>query len=126
MNWSQIPPWAWALLPVFAFVIFLMRQRPAGWPMQVMPPGRTAMQPPAPEPLRYPRSHNVHSVGMGTANAAIDPHLLLNQEILRGLLRKEGILLEPPADGKSPPPSFLAVPHWYRIVPAEKEEGASS
>ena len=51
--------------------------------------------------------------------AANDPYLQLHQEILRGLLRKEGIVLPPPDEPRRPEPAHLAVPQWYKIVPTE-------
>ena len=92
MNWSQIPPWLWALMPLAAFLIYVLRQRPI-----------------AANPWSERRFASRRTVGMNewpqrsvsAPPAANDPYLQLHQEILRGLLRKEGIVLPPPDEPRS-------------------------
>ncbi len=88
---NQLPNWAWALLPTAALIFLLWRQR--------QPAAAEA-----PQPVRR-----------------AEPLASLQEEMLRGLLRKEGLLPPEPPRPPAGEPAVFVCPQRFKIVPVGKE-----
>ncbi|HMP60667.1 MAG TPA: hypothetical protein PKD86_15085 [Gemmatales bacterium] len=113
MNLSQLPSWSWLVVLAVGAAFYLWRVRPAvpadrapGWLGTWGRARRESRRDPPP----------------------VDPHLALQHEIIRGILRKEGLL--PPAVPAAPTGTRRAdeieITQRFKIVPLEEEPGGEA